>query len=92
LRDGLRRVDVEGVITEISEPRVVNLRTGGKARVADCKLEDETSSVSLTLWDDQIDMVRVGSKVKIENGYTSSFRGELKLNVGRYGRLHVIEE
>ena len=81
LRDGMRRVDAEGEIVEMAEPRTVNLRTGGEARVADCMLKDESGQIKLSLWDDQIDMVKQGSKVRVTNGYTNSFRGELRLNV-----------
>ena len=86
----MRRVDAEGEISEISDPRNVNLRTGGEARVADCMLKDESGTIKLSLWDDQIDQVRKGSKVRVTNGYTNSFRGELRLNVGKYGKLDVL--
>ncbi len=91
LRDNMRRIDVEGEITEISDTRDVTLRTGGQARVADAVLNDETGSIKISLWDDQIDMVKVGVKIKITNGYTNSFRGEVRLNVGRYGTLEPQE-
>ncbi|HZW85479.1 MAG TPA: DNA-binding protein [Nitrososphaerales archaeon] len=91
LRDGMRRVDAEGEIVEIADPRTVSLRTGGEARVADCQLKDESGQIKLSLWDDQIDLVKQGSKVRILNGYTNSFRGELRLNVGKYGKLEIIE-
>jgi len=87
----MRRVDAEGEISEISDPRTVNLRTGGEARVADCVLKDESGQIKLSLWDNQIDQVRQGSKVRVTSGYTNSFRGELRLNVGRYGRLEILE-
>ena len=73
---------IEGVIESISEPRTVNLKTGGQAQVADAMLKDETGQIKLSLWDAQIKMVKQGSKVKIENGYISTFRGENALNVG----------
>lgn len=82
---------VEGTIDSISEPRTVNLRTGGQAQVADAVLKDDTGQIKLTLWDAQIKMVKQGSKIKIENGYISSFRGENSLNVGKYGKLQVLE-
>ena len=82
---------IEGVIDSIGEPRTVNLRTGGQAQVADAVLKDDTGQIKLTLWDAQIKMVKPGSRVKIENGYISSFRGENSLNVGKYGKLSVIE-
>ena len=82
---------VEGVIGRISEPRTVNLKTGGQAKVADAMLKDDTGEIKLTLWDAQIKMVKQGSKIRIENGYISTFRGENSLNVGKYGKLEVIE-
>ena len=82
---------VEGVIDSISEPRTVNLKAGGQAQVADAVLKDDTGQIKLTLWDAQIKMVKQGSKVRIENGYISTFRGENSLNVGKYGKLEVIE-
>lgn len=82
---------VEGVIDSITEPRTVNLKAGGQAQVADAVLKDETGQIKLTLWDAQIKMVKQGSKVRIENGYISTFRGENSLNVGKYGKLEVIE-
>jgi replication factor A1 len=82
---------IEGTIDIIAEPRTVNLKTGGQAQVADAILKDETGQIKLTLWDAQIKMVKQGSKVRIENGYISSFRGENSLNVGKYGKLQVLE-
>ncbi len=82
---------VEGVIETISEPRTVNLKSGGQAQVVDAMLKDDTGQIKLTLWDAQIKMVKSGSKVRIENGYISSFRGENSLNVGKYGKLQVLE-
>jgi len=53
LRDGMRKVDIEGEVTEISETREVNLRAGGQAKVADAILNDETGSTKLSLWNAQ---------------------------------------
>jgi replication factor A1 len=92
LRDGMRRVDAEGEIVEIADPRTVNLRTGDQARVADCKLKDESGEITLSLWDDMIDRVKQGSKVRITNGYTTTFKGTLQLSVGKYGKLEVLED
>lgn len=90
--DAMRDVNIEGEITEISETREVNLRAGGKSNVADAILTDDTGSTKLTLWGDQIEKVIVGSKIKIESGYTNSFRGEVSLNIGRYGTMTVEDE
>jgi len=89
LRPGMRRVGVSGKVTEISEVRDVTTRAGDQSRVATATLSDESGQVKLTLWNEQIDQVKVNDSVIIENGYVTSFRGETQLNVGRYGKLAV---
>ena len=58
--------------------------------VADAIVQDETGTIKLTLWNEQIDMVNLGDNIKIENGYVTSFKGEIQLNVGKYGKLTVL--
>ena len=85
------QIDVEGTIESIGEPRTVNLRTGGENQVADAVLKDDSGQVKLTLWGEDINKIKVGSKIQIKNGYTKEFKGEIALNVGRYGTLTVSE-
>lgn len=85
----MRTVETEGEVVDISPTREVSLRTGGQAKVADATLKDETGSIKLSLWDNQIDQVTKGAHVKVTNGYTNNFRGEVQLNIGRYGKLEV---
>ncbi len=81
------RVDVEGEVVEKGDTRSVNLRAGGQSNVADATLRDDTGTIKLSLWGDQIESVDVGDRIRIENGYTKAFRGEIQLNIGRYGKL-----
>jgi replication factor A1 len=91
LRDGLRRVDVEAQVTEISDPREVRSRyTGETYRVAEATISDDSGTIKLVLWNEQIGQVNVNNTIRIENGYTKSFRGDIQLNVGRYGKLTVV--
>ena len=90
LRDGLRQVDVVAKVIEKSDTREVRSRYRDETyKVADAVINDETGSIKLVLWNKQIDQVNVDDTVKIENGYIKSFRGEMQLNVGRYGTLTV---
>ncbi|OFX15752.1 DNA-binding protein [archaeon RBG_16_50_20] len=89
LKPGMRRVDVEAKVLSLSEAREVTTRAGEQSRVATADVTDDSGTVKLTLWNEQIDQVKVNSSVKIENGYVTSFRGETQLNVGRYGKLTV---
>ena len=89
LKPGMRRVDIIAKVQDVGQSREVTTRTGEQSRVADAVVSDESGTVKLTLWNEQIDQVKANNTVKIENGYVTSFRGETQLNVGRYGKLTV---
>lgn len=91
VRGGIKNVNVEGVIVRISEPRTVTLRNGQQSRVADAVLQDDTGQIDLSLWDSQIESFSEGDRVRIENGYTTEFRGRTQLNVGKYGSIVKVE-
>jgi replication factor A1 len=87
----MKRVDVEAQVTEKGTPRQVMSRFKDETyTVADAVIADETGSIKLTLWNEQIDQVNVNDKIKIENGYVTSFKGEIQLNAGKYGKLTVL--
>jgi len=89
LMPGMRRVDFTGTVTAISATRDVQTKYG-PAQVAEAILTDGNGGkVKVTLWNENISKVEVGNALTIENGYTDSFRGELQLHVGRYGKISV---
>ena len=86
----MKRVSIEAKVTEKSDPREVTSRfQNQKLKVADAIIADETGQIKLTLWNEQIDQVNVDGVIKVENGYVTSFRGEIQLNVGKYGKLTI---
>ena len=91
LADGMKRVNVEGQVVEKGDPREVKSRYKDETyRIVDAIVADESGSIKLTLWNEQIEQVNVGDKIKIENGYITSFKGETQLNIGKFGKLsHV---
>jgi replication factor A1 len=91
IRSGMSNVSVDAQILSISEVREVKLRDGTTARVVDCVIADSSGKIKLTLWNEQINMVREGSKISITNGYTREFKGESILNIGKYGKLTLLE-
>jgi Single-stranded DNA-binding replication protein A (RPA), large (70 kD) subunit and related ssDNA-binding proteins len=90
LQDGMKRVSVEAKVVEKSDVREVKSKFKDETyRIADAVVADETGSIKLTLWNDQIEQVNVGDNVKIENGYVTSFKGEIQLNVGKFGKMTI---
>jgi len=63
---------------------------GKSGRVCNAKISDETGQVTLTLWNDEIDKVNVGDKIKVSNGWVSEWQGELQLSAGKFGKLEIV--
>ena len=80
---------IEATITAISAPRDVTT-TRGPSRVADATLQDDTGTITLTLWGDDISKYSVGQKVKITDGWVKDFRGKLQVSMGRSGSIQIV--
>ena len=91
IKRGISVVSVEGKVKSKSEPRRVRTRYGLRS-VADLKLEDETGTVGLSLWEQQIDLVNLGDVVRIKGAYVNEFRNELQLNIPRSGLIEVVDK
>jgi replication factor A1 len=86
IHDGQQRIVVEGKVESIQGPRTVQSRkTGEDLKVADVILSDETGSIKLVLWNNQIPQVRSDSQIRIEEGFAKSYRDELQMSVGKWG-------
>jgi len=87
---GNNRVSLEAIVRRKLGEREVVTRFG-KILLREFEIEDESGKVKLVTWGRKIGSnVNVGDRIRIENGFVTSFRGELQLNVGRYGNLEVI--
>ncbi|HLC80152.1 MAG TPA: OB-fold nucleic acid binding domain-containing protein, partial [Candidatus Nanoarchaeia archaeon] len=65
---------------------------GKKGRVCNAILEDGSGSITLTLWNDEIESLNVGDKVKLSNGWVSEFRGEKQISTGKFGQIEILEK
>ncbi|MCD6549458.1 DNA-binding protein [Candidatus Micrarchaeota archaeon] len=80
---------VRGVVISKGETREVLNRFGKRMKVANVTLKDESGEITLSLWGDDIDKVKVGDKITIKDGWVSTFRNNLQLSLGRNGKLIV---
>jgi len=84
-----RGVNIVVKVVSKTEAREVMGR-GGSHRVADALVGDETGCIYLTLWDENIDGINEDETISITNGYVNLFRGNMRLNIGRYGSFEVL--
>ncbi len=83
------KIDVEAEVTSKEEPKEFE-KFGNKGKVCVCTIKDDSGEIKLTLWNDDVEKVKVGDKVKITNGYCNEFQGEKQLTAGKFGKLEVI--
>jgi len=88
-----RAVNVTAKVVSKSEIRDIPMgRDGSAHKVCDALVGDETGSIYLTLWDDNIEKVNENDTVRVENGYVTLFKGNMRLNIGKYGKLEMAKE
>lgn len=89
LKVGQGKADVQGTIKSISDTRSFQ-KFGRELKVANAILEDESGSIKLTLWNDDISKFKAGDKVKITNGYVNEFNAEKQLTSGKMGKIELV--
>jgi len=61
----------------------------GPANLAMAMLEDDTGSVRLNLWRDQIEVAKAGDIIVLENAFAREFGGVVEVNIEADGKLAV---
>lgn len=95
IKENMKSIVVEGYLIEKSERRLVQGKYDGKTYdvcnflLSATKEGTKETSITLTLWDADIDRFRISDKVKITNGYATTFQGNIQLNVGKFGQIKL---
>jgi replication factor A1 len=85
------KVDIVVEVVNIGESREFS-KFGRTGKVATAIVKDETGEIKLSLWNEQVDMLKPGDKVHITNGYVNEFQGEKQLTAGKFGKLEVVSK
>lgn len=83
------KVDITVTVAEKGESRTFS-KFNSQGRVCNAKVQDDSGSITLSLWNEQVDQVNVGDTIQIKNGYVSEWQGEMQLSTGKFGTLEVV--
>ncbi|MBS3123431.1 hypothetical protein J4437_02215 [Candidatus Woesearchaeota archaeon] len=83
-------VDIVAEVVSKEEPRSFE-KFGKKGQVCNAQLADATGKVKMTLWNDEIDTVKVGDKIHLQNGWCSEFKGEKQVSAGKFGKIEIMQ-
>jgi len=89
LKPKLGNVDITVDVVDVGEAREFN-KFGKVGKVATAIGKDETGDIKLSLWNEDVDKVKAGDKIKLTNGYVNEWQGEMQLTTGRMGKLEVV--
>ena len=87
----MKKVSLKAKVLEIPKSQLVYTRYGTTAYISNALINDETGSMRMSLWNQQIKTVSKGDLINIENGKVMWFKGERQLAIGRSGTLSVIK-
>jgi len=87
LKPGMSRVNIKVKVASTAEVRRVTSGRGVEHEIHELKVEDETGTITFVLWDDKITPLKAGDTLQIENGFVTSFKGDWRVNVGKYGEI-----
>jgi len=62
---------------------------GRKGKVATATIQDDSGTIEMALFNENIAKAPKGSKVHVENAFVTSYKGKLQVNIGKFGRLSV---
>ncbi|HKS59791.1 MAG TPA: single-stranded DNA-binding protein [Thermoplasmata archaeon] len=82
-----KQVNVHAKVVNVGEAKEVMGKYGDPRKVAEAVIGDDTATIILSLWNEQIGSIAKDDIILVDNGYVSLVRGHMRLNVGRYGNL-----
>jgi len=90
LKAGATNVTIEATVAAKQEPREVVTKYGKRLNVANITLKDDSGSIAMSLWGNDVETISEGDVIKVTNGYVSEFRGAPQLSAGKFGKIEVV--
>ncbi|MUN29264.1 single-stranded DNA-binding protein [Sulfuracidifex metallicus] len=81
LKPGMESISIVVRVLQVSEPKDIQTKNGPRT-ISEVMVGDETGRAKLTIWGKQEEPLKEGSVVKIDNVWTTAFRGQVQLNAG----------
>ena len=88
LKAGQGNIIIQATIKGLDEIRIIN-KYGRELKLRNAVLEDDSGTIKLTLWNQDVDRFKAGDLVELNNGYVNEFQGEKQLTTGKFGKIEL---
>jgi len=91
LKPEMRNINMTVRVISSDEPKTINTRSGQRT-ISEAIVGDETGRVKLTLWGKAAGTVKEGQVIEIKGAWTTTYRGDVQLNIGGANNVKVVAE
>lgn len=84
-------IEVVAEVVKKEPPRTFE-KFGKSGKVCNCLVKDASGQITLTLWNEDVDKVNEGDKIKVQNGWCSEYKGQKQLSAGKFGKIEIMEK
>jgi replication factor A1 len=91
LREGEDNVSIKVRVLSVDEPKVIHTKRGDRT-ISEAIVGDESGRIKLTMWGNQAGKINEGDAVELKGAWTTSFKGDVQLNIGSRGEINKIDE
>ncbi|MEM3831325.1 MAG: OB-fold nucleic acid binding domain-containing protein [Sulfolobales archaeon] len=90
LKDNESNISVIARVLSTTKPRVIQTKKGSRT-ISEAIIGDDTGRIKLTLWGPRAGSVRENDVIRIDNAWTTSYKGEVQLNAGSRSNIEVVD-
>ena len=91
LREGEDNVSIKVRVLSVDEPKVIHTKRGDRT-ISEAIVGDESGRIKLTMWGNQAGKINEGDAIELKGAWTTSFKGDVQLNIGSRGEINKIDE
>lgn len=91
LKPEMRNINMTVRVISSDEPKTISTRSGQRT-ISEAIVGDETGRVKLTLWGKAAGTVEEGQVIEIRGAWTTTYRGDVQLNIGGANNVKVVTE
>lgn len=75
----------------VEPPKTIHTQRGDRT-ISEAVVGDETGRIKLTAWGQQAGKLNEGDAVELKGAWTTSFKGQVQLNIGSRGSIEKIDD
>lgn len=91
LKPNLEGISVTVRVLEAGEPKTIRTKNGVRT-ISEAVVGDDSGRTKLTLWGNLAGKVKEGMVIKIDNAWTTAYKGKVQLNAGSRSTITELDD